>query len=151
MNIRMKSILGIVSGALCLAMTPQSVASDEHNNRGVISQFYQAGQTWGNIDPSALKSLMGDNVSIITSDNQSINLRLIEVVPGRKDPNRPEFLPRKQSAIAVFSASNADAEWLAKSGGQAVDAFHHALGAGKVFLTAIPKKDGGYSIEVILD
>lgn len=151
MNKYLKSIAGAMSVGLYVVSATQVAASENQNNIGVISQFYQNGQSWGNIEPSELSLLLGENVSIITESNQSINLKLIEVVPGRVDSNRPDFLPRKQSAIVVFSASSSDGAWLAKSGGQSVDAFHYTLGSGKVFLTAIPKKNGGYSIEVILD
>ncbi len=146
-----KLITGIVFFSLMAGSASNTFASNEQNNRGVISQFHQNGKAWSNVNAADLNDYLGDDFSVLTSDNQSISLKLVNVIAGKTDPNRPSFLLRNQSVIAVFSATKADRDWLARSGSQTVDSWHHALGNGKVFLTPIKKSDGEYSIEIVLD
>lgn len=139
-------MLSLIAGSVGNAF-----ASSEQNNKGVISQFHQNGKAWSNVNADDLSEYLGDDFSVLTSDNQSISLKLTKVIPGKTDLNRPNFLLRNQSVIAVFSASKADRDLLARSESQMVDSWHHALGSGKVFLTPIKKSDGEYSIEIVLD
>lgn len=123
----------------------------QSNNLAAISQYQRNGVTWGSADASNFQEMLGDNFTIKTLGNRSIDLKLVNVIGGAPDLNRPSFLPRKQSIIAVFEASKSDEAWIAKSGNLIVDCWHHELGSEKILITAIKRRSGRYSIEFVLN
>jgi len=125
--------------------------SNQINNLATIAQYQQDGVTWANANAANLKAMLGDNFTIKTRENRSIDLKLVDVIEGATDFNRPSFLPRKQSIVAVFEASKSDEAWLAETGSQVTDCWHHELGNEKILITAIKRRSGGHSIELVLN
>lgn len=132
------------------AMLQTATASEFENMDVALSNYQLGGISWANALPSQMNSLIGDNFTA-TSDNHSMELTLVEVIPGKIDPDRPAFLPRSQSSIAIFEASAADRAYLAEAGSQIVDISHYELGLGQVVVMAVKKPGGGISIEVVLN
>lgn len=120
-------------------------------NEATILNLQANDTSWAGVDAKQFHSFIGDSFTIKTSDDRSINLKLIDVIAGKPDINRPTYLPRKQSIIAVLKASKSDEAWIAKSGSIVADSWHHKLGNAKVLITAVKKRNGGHSIEFVLN
>ena len=152
---KFRVIIGMLAVCGMAQVTGISMAAETSfslsNNQAAISHIRPDGVTWGNAGAADFQALMGDNFTLKTHDNRLINVKLVNVVAGVPDINRPSFLPRKHSIVAVLKPSKSDAAWLAKSGSQVLECWHHELGNGRVLINAIKKREGSYSIEFVLN
>jgi len=76
------------------AANPQDLMPDvpsfsSSNNQAAISHVRPDGVTWGSAGAADFQSFLGDNFTIKTGDNRSINLKLINVIPGTPDIKGP--------------------------------------------------------------
>lgn len=106
---------------------------------------------WATIEAEGFRAFKGDSFSILTGDNRSMEIELTTVEATNSGPNRPDSLARKEGFIATFSGSDADAQWLATNGGQTVKIWHNNLGNSLAYISATPRRNGGFDFEIVLN
>lgn len=107
--------------------------------------------TWANVTHRDFNTFSGDSFSVLSADNRSIELTMTEIVTMAVDENRPAFLGRKQSFIAVFSGSDEDARWIMNNRSHSMKIWHKDLGNGQALVSAMPKETGGYEFEIVFN
>lgn len=131
------------------ALFTGSSAADDPLNAAAISQLHiDSPMSWSNAGPNQFQTLLNGAFSVKNADNQTANLKLIDVVPGPEDTERPPYLPREQAVTIVFETTDSNIGWLEETGSHVVDIWHHELGNQSLLMTVTPRQHGGHSIEV---
>lgn len=147
----MKTILSLAAAFAVASLTCfDASASSEDVSQSAISQSYSNSlMTWGTAGSEQFSGFIGDVFSLKSASGDSADLKLLEVISHPSGPDRPDHLGRKEGVTIVFDPSGF--EWLKVPGGQIVDVWHHELGSERVFVSVIPTRDGGFTVEIPLN
>ena len=126
---------GQIALAASLGLGSSAFASDDKISwqKGTANQFAQ---------------LIDQQFTAVTAEGALLEMTLIEAVAGKSGPARPKNLARSESVSLVF-----ETDFPEDLAGQekSTRVWNATLGEAELYLSAIPRRSGGYEIEVILN
>jgi len=95
------------------------------------------------------KALVNRPFTAMTKEGKLLHLTLVEARAGNSGPARPKGLSRSESVTLTFRCKfEADLESL---GHDSAWVWNSTLGQSQLLLGSVPRKSGGYDIELILN
>lgn len=85
----------------------------------------------------------------LTPSGMPLDLVLSRVEKNNSGASRPKHLARSEGMVLVFDSPQA--KWLFESGETTVKIWQNALGEANLLVNALPKRHGGYVIEIVLN
>jgi len=104
---------------------------------------------WATAKTRHFSKLTGQTFTARDRNGNIIHLKLAAVESGRSGAYRPLNLSRRESTTLLFDCDCA--EDFAAQGHQTVWIHHPELGQSQLFLGAVPRRNGSYEIEAILN
>jgi len=130
-------------GGAAYALGPKQMS----NTQSVLETKDQPSWKAGTADQFA--KIINQPFTAITNDGDMLHLTLVKAEAGNSGANRPKDLPRSESVSLIFKSDFA--EDLADQGHQTVWMWNSTLGESQILLGAVPRRSGGYDIEVVLN
>lgn len=104
---------------------------------------------WTTATADELAAFVGDRFRVRTKDHGMIVLKLVALETLDSGPARPAGLPRREGVTALFESPDMGPLIADTSGVYRVS--HSRIGSADLFLSAIPRRDGGTYIELVLN
>jgi hypothetical protein len=134
-------------GAAALAALPGAAVATGTDTLG--AGVPRGATDWARATAAELEPLIGQRFRLQSRSGEALVLRLIGVEPVGSGLDRPADLPRREGAIALFDSP--DMAPLVQAGHGLARVSHPALGAADLYLAAVPRRDGGTVIEIVLN
>lgn len=135
---------GQVALAASVGFGASAFALENQSSFGLEEQV-----SWRTGTADQFAKLINQQFTAVTPNGGLLQMKLVEAIPNSSGSARPKHLSRQEGVSLIFESDFA--EDLAAKGHHITSVWNSVLGESKMFLGTIPRRSGGYEIEVILN